>query len=85
MARTPNPDSATAQFFINLNDNAFLDFTSPQPDKIGYCVFGKVISGMDVVKKIAVVPTGNISRFSNVPIKPIKIISAKLLEETAAK
>lgn len=85
MARTPNPDSATAQFFINLNDNAFLDYTSPQPDKIGYCVFGKVISGMDVVKKIGVVPTGNISRFSNVPIKPIKIISAKLIEETVAK
>lgn len=85
MARTPNPDSATAQFFINLNDNAFLDYTSPQPDKIGYCVFGKVITGMDVVKKIGVVPTGNVSRFSNVPTKPIKIISARLLETIAAK
>lgn len=85
MARTSEPDSATAQFFINLNDNVFLDYTGPQPDKIGYCVFGKVINGMDVIKKIGVVPTGNVSRFSDVPIKPIKINSAKLLEKVASK
>jgi peptidyl-prolyl cis-trans isomerase A (cyclophilin A)/peptidyl-prolyl cis-trans isomerase B (cyclophilin B) len=87
MARPPDPDSATSQFFINLKDNAFLDYTSPQPDKIGYCVFGKVVKGMDVVKKIAVVPTGSISRFSDVPIKPVRIQSATLLEEahTAAE
>ena len=85
MARTPDPDSATAQFFINLKDNKFLDYTSPQPDKIGYCVFGKVVFGLDVVKKIGVVPTGTISRFSDVPTKPVKIISAKLLEKKAAE
>lgn len=83
MARTPDPHSATAQFFINLNDNAFLDYTSDHPDKIGYCVFGKVIHGMNVVKKIGVTPTGNVSRFSNVPTKPIRIKSAKLLEKAA--
>lgn len=85
MARTPDPDSATAQFFINLKDNDFLDYTSPEPDKIGYCVFGNVIKGMDVVKKIAVVPTGNISQFSDVPIKPIKIISASLIKDNKEK
>ena len=82
MARTPEPDSATAQFFINLKDNDFLDYTSPEPDKIGYCVFGKVTKGMEVVKQIGITPTGSISRFTDVPIKPIKIISAKVLEET---
>jgi cyclophilin family peptidyl-prolyl cis-trans isomerase len=85
MARTSEPDSATSQFFINLKDNAFLDYTSPEPDKIGYCVFGKVISGIDVVKKIGVTPTGFVSRFSDVPIQPIKIISVKLLEEVKAQ
>lgn len=85
MARTQDPNSATAQFFVNLKDNAFLDYTGPEPSKIGYCVFGKVVSGMDVIKKIAVVPTGNISRFSDVPTKSIKIKSAKLLEEVATQ
>jgi cyclophilin family peptidyl-prolyl cis-trans isomerase len=85
MARTSDPDSATAQFFINLKDNGFLDYTSPEPDRIGYCVFGKVVAGMDVVKSIGVSPTGYVSRFSDVPIQPIKIISAKVLEETKAK
>lgn len=81
MARTSEPDSATSQFFINLKDNAFLDYTSPEPDRIGYCVFGKVISGIEVVKNIGVTPTGYVSRFSDVPIQPIKIISVKLLEK----
>ena len=85
MARTQDPNSATSQFFINLKDNAFLDHTGPQPGKIGYCVFGKVVNGLDVVKQIGIVPTGNVSRFSDVPIKPIKIINVKLLEEVAAK
>ncbi|MFV1922723.1 MAG: peptidylprolyl isomerase [Methylotenera sp.] len=82
MARTPDPDSATAQFFINLKDNDFLDYTSPDADKIGYCVFGKVTKGMEVVKQIGISPTGSISRFTDVPIKPIKIISASVLKET---
>lgn len=85
MARTQDPNSATSQFFINLKDNAFLDYTSPRPDKIGYCVFGKVINGMDVIKKIGVVPTGSISRFSDVPIKPIKIKKVTLLEEATTE
>lgn len=85
MARTADPDSATSQFFINLNDNDFLNYTGPQPDKIGYCVFGQVISGMDVVKKIGIIPTGQVSRFSDVPTKPIKINSVKLLKKVTAQ
>jgi cyclophilin family peptidyl-prolyl cis-trans isomerase len=83
MARTMDPDSATAQFFINLIDNPFLNFVSPDPEQIGYCVFGKVISGMDVVQKIGISPTGNVGRFTDVPIKPIIIKSVKLLPEIA--
>ncbi len=85
MARTQDPNSATAQFFINLADNAFLDYRGPQADKIGYCVFGKVVSGMDVIKKIAIVPTGSVSRFNDVPTKAIKIKSAKILKTTASE
>ena len=84
MARTMDPDSATAQFFINTNDNQFLNFTSPDPEQIGYCVFGKVVSGIEVVQKIGLSPTGNIGRNSDVPIKPITIKSAKLLPEVAS-
>lgn len=80
MARTPDPDSATAQFFINLNDNAFLDYRGPQADKVGYCVFGKVSKGMDVVKAIGIVPTGNRAGHADVPIKPIKIKSVTIVE-----
>jgi peptidyl-prolyl cis-trans isomerase B (cyclophilin B) len=58
MARTSNPDSATAQFFINVADNAFLDWGDPRGDGHGYAVFGKVVSGMDTVTKIAKLPTG---------------------------
>ena len=58
MARTANPDSATAQFFINVADNAFLNWGDPRGDGNGYAVFGKVVSGLDVVKKIAQAPTG---------------------------
>ena len=83
MARTADPDSATAQFFINLNDNPFLNYTSPDPEQIGYCVFGKVINGMEVVQKIGLSPTSNIGRNSDVPIKPITIKSVKLLPEVA--
>lgn len=80
MARTPDPDSATAQFFINLNDNAFLDYSGPQNDKIGYCVFGKVTDGMDVVQSIGISPTGSRSGHADVPIKPIKIKRVTILE-----
>ena len=71
MARTNVPDSATAQFFINLKDNDFLDRANAQ-DKVGYCVFGKVIEGMDVVDKIKSVETRR-----SVPVKDVVIESAR--------
>jgi len=83
MARTADPDSATAQFFVNLADNQFLNYASPDPEQIGYCVFGKVTSGFNVVQKIGLSPTNNIGRNENVPIKPITIKSVKLLSEVA--
>lgn len=73
MARTNDPHSATSQFFINLQDNVFLNYQLPQADAIGYCVFGRVLTGMDVVREIAVVPTGNQGMHSNVPTSPIII------------
>lgn len=73
MARTANPHSATAQFFINVVDNANLN--APQPDGFGYAVFGKVVSGMDVVDKIRASATGNKGIFQNVPLTPIVINS----------
>lgn len=81
MARTPEPNSATAQFFINVADNQFLNYASPEPDLIGYCVFGKVISGMDVIFKISNLPTGNQRGFSDVPIRAVIIKSAKIIAD----
>jgi peptidyl-prolyl cis-trans isomerase A (cyclophilin A) len=72
MARTMVPDSATAQFFINVKDNAFLDRANSR-DGNGYAVFGKVVSGMDVVDKIKLVPTGNRGPHGNVPTDPVTI------------
>ena len=83
MARTMDPDSATAQFFINLADNQFLNYTSPDPEQIGYCVFGKVTSGFEVVQKIGLSPTANTGRNADVPVRPITIKSVKLLNELA--
>jgi cyclophilin family peptidyl-prolyl cis-trans isomerase len=77
MARTPNPHSASAQFFINLSDNDFLNFKSATPQGFGYAVFGKVVGGMDVVDKIATVKTGNKGQHENVPIQPVIITTAK--------
>ncbi|GLZ87187.1 peptidyl-prolyl cis-trans isomerase [Metapseudomonas resinovorans] len=76
MARTQAVNSATSQFFINHNDNAFLDNGSRD---FGYAVFGKVVRGMDVVDQIANVPTGNRGMFQNVPLQPVVILSAKRL------
>lgn len=76
MARTSDPNSATAQFFINTVDNAGLDY--PQPDGNGYAVFGKVVSGMDVVKKIEATPTAARGSMGDVPQTPIVIKSAKI-------
>lgn len=73
MARTPVVDSATAQFFINLRDNNFLDHSERD---FGYAVFGKVTAGMDVVDAIAAVPTGNSGGHSDVPVDPVTIESA---------
>jgi len=79
MARTGDPDSATAQFFINLENNQFLNYQSPDPQLIGYCVFGRVLKGMDVVREIAATPTGNAGPYSDVPKSPIKIMQVKLI------
>lgn len=76
MARTSNPNSATAQFFINVVDNAMLN--APNPDGHGYAVFGKVVTGMDVVDKIKAVPVGNKGGHQNVPNTPVTIIKATL-------
>jgi len=74
MARTANPNSATAQFFINLNDNSFLNWGDPRSDGNGYAVFGKVVSGLDVVTKIAQTPTGPGGPFpGDVPKPPVVI------------
>lgn len=81
MARTRDPHSATSQFFINLEDNASLDY--PAPDGWGYAVFGKVSKGMEVVRQIAKVPTGNVGFHQNVPLTPVVIESARLLEAPA--
>jgi len=77
MARTNVPDSATAQFFINVVDNNFLD-SARSPDGNGYAVFGKVVSGMDVVDKIRKVPTGNKGMHSDVPRDPVIIKQATI-------
>lgn len=79
MARTSEPHSASAQFFINLKDNTPLDY--PSRDGWGYAVFGKVVEGMDVVNKIAKVETGRKGSHENVPTTPIVIESAKLLTD----
>ncbi|MBM4103572.1 MAG: peptidyl-prolyl cis-trans isomerase [Planctomycetes bacterium] len=78
MARTNDPDSATSQFFINHADNDFLDYRGPQPDKIGYAVFGKLTEGLDAVDKIAAVKTGHKSHYDDVPAEPVEIISVKV-------
>jgi peptidyl-prolyl cis-trans isomerase A (cyclophilin A) len=78
MARTANPNSATAQFFINVKDNAMLN--APQPDGHGYAVFGKVIKGTEVVEKIKAVATGNKGGHQNVPTTPVIIQSATLVK-----
>lgn len=80
MARTNDPHSATAQFFINVNNNDFLNFSSPTPRGWGYAVFGKVVSGQDVVDKIKAVKTATSGFHENVPVQPVtilKVIPAK--------
>ncbi len=80
MARTPEVDSATCQFFINLVNNNGLDHKDDTENGFGYCVFGKVVAGMDVVDAIAKVKTGNRSGHQNVPLEPITILSVEILK-----
>ena len=80
MARTMDPHSATAQFFINLVDNDFLDYSAPVPSGWGYCVFGKVVEGMDVVDKIAKVKTKSVGMHENVPTDMVLITGASRFE-----
>ena len=77
MARTNDPHSATAQFFINLKDNQSLDHTEKTESGWGYAVFGRVVSGMDVVEKIAAVETGNVGYHSDVPLEDVVLEKAE--------
>ncbi len=79
MARTSVPDSASSQFFINIGDNNFLNHTSPTSSGWGYCVFGKVVAGMDVVDKIRLVKTGNKAGHQDVPVEPVIIEKATVI------
>ncbi|MDR2880612.1 MAG: peptidyl-prolyl cis-trans isomerase [Azoarcus sp.] len=84
MARTNDPHSAKAQFFINVANNDFLDFRSPDPRNWGYAVFGKVIKGMDVVQKIVKRQTRTQGMHENVPVNAIIIVSARVLGDEPA-
>ena len=83
MARTGEPNSGTSQFFINVVDNQMLDFRGPGPQEIGYCVFGRVIKGLDVVNKIRGVPTARKGPHGDVPVQPVMIEKVTLLEVAA--
>jgi cyclophilin family peptidyl-prolyl cis-trans isomerase len=83
MARTSVPDSATSQFFINVKDNGFLDRAQAQ-DGVGYAVFGRVVDGMDVVRKVETVKTGTQGMHRDVPIEAVTITAAEVLEAPAA-
>ncbi len=80
MARTSDPHSATAQFFINVKNNDFLNFSAPTPQGWGYAVFGKVVEGMDVVHKIEKVQTGSRMGHQDVPLDPVVITKATVNE-----
>ena len=85
MARTGDPNSATAQFFVNVVDNAPLDYRDSSREGIGYCVFGKVVQGMDVVEKIKAVPTGEKGGMRDVPTTPVVIESVTRAAAPVAK
>lgn len=80
MARTAIVDSATSQFFINVKDNDFLDFRAPNPQGFGYCVFGEVVAGMDVVDRIKGVRTGVKAGMSDVPLETVEILSVERVQ-----
>ncbi len=79
MARTMQPHSASSQFFINVTDNDFLNFRSPDANGFGYCVFGKVVEGQDVVDAMKVVKTGNSHGHQDVPVEAVIITKAELV------
>jgi len=79
MARTPNPHSATAQFFINVSNNSFLNHTAPTPQGFGYAVFGKVVEGKEVVDAIKKVRTGSRAGHQDVPLEDIMITKAEVI------
>jgi len=79
MARTSDPHSATAQFFINVNDNGFLDHTAPTPQGWGYCVFGRVAEGRDIVDRLKSVKTGRRGMHQDVPIEDVVIERAEVV------
>lgn len=79
MARTPNPDSASSQFFINVNNNDFLNFTAPTSSGWGYAVFGKVTAGTEVIDQIRKVKTGSKSGHQDVPVEPVIIERAEVV------
>jgi peptidyl-prolyl cis-trans isomerase B (cyclophilin B) len=79
MARTSDPHSASSQFFINLKDNDFLNHTAPSGQGWGYCVFGRVVEGMDVVDKIKGVKTGNKGFHQDVPVEDVVIEKAEVV------
>ena len=80
MARTNDPHSATSQFFINVNDNEFLNHTAKTPTGWGYCVFAKVTSGMELVMEFSMAPTGNHGGHENVPVDAIIIEKIEILD-----
>jgi len=85
MARTSDPHSASAQFFINVKDNSFLNHSAPTPQGWGYCVFGRVTAGTEVVDKIRKVPTETRSQQQNVPVRLVVIESARIVGAPAKK
>ncbi len=81
MARTTDPDSATSQFFINVVDNDFLNYTAKTPSGWGYCVFGKIVDGMTVLDRIKGVPTGSKGGHKNVPLTDVLIEKIEVQED----
>lgn len=81
MARTSDPHSASAQFFINVKDNEFLDHSSPTPQGWGYCVFGRVTEGMEAIDEIKAVATGNRGHHGDVPMEDVVIESAEMIQD----
>ncbi len=79
MARTPDPHSASSQFFINVSDNDFLDFSSPTPQGFGYCVFGRVVEGKEVIDQIRKIATGTRGMHDDVPLEDVVIKSAEIV------